>query len=473
MTRQDDPLLIWEQDGDLERMKAFFGGLSHSEDKERIKEMVLARLAQDGVKEAVFEGISMSNPLHEPGKARQEVDETGPILQEPDVPGQLVSEPKHSLKEPGRAARLRNLPRNLKTKGQNIWRRWGWKLAFPAAALVLVVFIGQAGLFGEFGRVSFSKAKSGSMLADQPMEASSPDNAVKSEMQRQDSQPSTAAGMAGAGQPQRSSDGQNMTKEFALAQKDSTSFATAIVPPVPGPVVPPADADLPRKIIQNLNATLQVEDIESTLQKLSAMAQTMGGYVVDSQMDNQQNAGNSTAHITFKVPAAKFDSARSSLSETGKILTQHLSANDITNQYYDADTRLKHWQAEEKRYTDILNQAKTIEDILRVEEALSNIRMQIEQLQGQLKLWNHEVAFSTIQVQLQTKPNPVKVDEPWQPVAWSKTWEAAQNAVLKTISSIWNTLNYLIVGLGYALPFVILGGAGYLGYRQWRKSRSK
>lgn len=438
MTRHDDPLLIWEQDGDLERMRVFFGGLSHSTDKERIKEMVLEKLAQSD----------------------QPASAAGPILHEADKQESepIAEEPEHLGKEPGRLPSLKNLSRNLKTKGQNVWRRWGWKLALPAAALALVVFIGLGGLPDEFGQMSYSKAQSGSTLPDQPMTASAPDYGVKSEAQRQDSAPSLAAGIAGGEPSQRSSDGKN-----------SVFYGTGIVPPVPEPVVPPAAADLPRKIIQNLNAALQVEDIESSLQKLSDMAQTMGGYVVDSQLDNQQSAGNSTAHITFKVPAAQLDSARSGLSETGKILTQHLSANDMTNQYYDADTRLKHWQAEEKRYTDILNQAKTIEDILRVEQALGNIRMQIEQLQGQLKLWNHEVAFSTIQVQLQTKPNPVKVDEPWQPVSWSKTWEAAQNAVLKTISSIWNTLNYLIVGVGYALPFVILGGAGYLGYRQWRK----
>ena len=175
--------------------------------------------------------------------------------------------------------------------------------------------------------------------------------------------------------------------------------------------------------------------------------------------------------MTFKIPADKFEGVRSSLAEIGKVLNQHISADDITNQYYDADTRLKNWQAEEQRYLDILRQAKSVNDILSVENSLSNIRMQIEQLKGQLKLWDNEVAYSTIQVQLQTKPNPVRVNEPWQPISWHTTWQAAKNAVLKTISASWNFLNYLVVGLGYALPFLILGGAGYLGYRQWRRKK--
>ncbi len=452
MSRQDDPLLLWEQDGDLERMKMFFGGLSSGGDKERIKEMVLVKLEQ--------------NEDAKPGIEQAAVD----------IPEHMVAEPKQTVDKPERmmGERITNplsFPGKIKMMGRRVWQRWGWKLALPAMALVLVAFIGQAGLSGQLGKGSFlSQAKTGSAVSDQSA-ASAPNYAAKSEEQRQSSSASMAD--VGAGQSQGSTDSLIMADGLTPAPNNRESYATAVVPPIPGPAVPPADADLPRKITHNLNIALQVENIEPALQKLTDMAQNMGGYIVDSQMDNQQNAADSAARITLKVPAAKLESARSSLSEIGKVLHQHLIANDITNQYYDADTRLKHWQAEEKRYTDILNQAKTVDDILKVEQALSNIRMQIEQLQGQLKLWNHEVAFSTISLQLQTKPNPVNVDEPWQPVSWGKTWEAAQNAVLKTISSIWNALNYLVVGLGYALPFMILGGAGYFAYLKWRKSRSE
>ncbi len=425
MRKQVDPLRLWEQDGDLELMKKFFNNLSGKDEKERIKQMVLAKLAQDGTRDTQI--------------------------------GQASRVERDPYKEHA------SLPARIKGAWQNSWRRWGWKMALPVAAMVLVAVIGQAGLGGLGDKQPASSPASQKATANLSV-----GNSPASE---------NAAGSADSGTGRRSAHSSAATPPTGFGSQASSlgggqtkDKAQVIVPPTP-PAAPPADPSLPRKITRNMSATLQVEKVETAADKLNSLAQSLGGYTVDSQLDNQQDSSNAVAHVTFKIPADKFEGVRSSLAEIGKVLNQHISADDITNQYYDADTRLKNWQAEEQRYLDILRQAKSVNDILSVENSLSNIRMQIEQLKGQLKLWDNEVAYSTIQVQLQTKPNPVRVNEPWQPISWHTTWQAAKNAVLKTISASWNFLNYLVVGLGYALPFLVLAGAGYLGYRQWRRKK--
>jgi hypothetical protein len=112
-----------------------------------------------------------------------------------------------------------------------------------------------------------------------------------------------------------------------------------------------------------------------------------------------------------------------------------------------------------------------VEDILKIESYLSDVRIQIEQLKGQLKLWDHEVAYSAVTINLQTTPNPVNVNDPWQPISWSKTWQAAQDAVLKAVSSAWNGLNMIIVGIAYTLPYLALIGVLYGIYRVVKKYR--
>lgn len=228
---------------------------------------------------------------------------------------------------------------------------------------------------------------------------------------------------------------------------------------------------MPKKITYHLNANLQVEDVDQALNILSEQVNSLGGYIVESSQSHNKNS--SSAHAVYKIPTERLEGFSSNLSAVGKVLYERTSSNDITDEYYDAQSRLKNLESQEARYLEILQQANTVEEILHIESYLSSVRMQIEQIQGRLKLWDHQVAYSTATINLQTTPNPVSVDEPWQPISWAQTWQGAKNAVLKTLSSTWNGLNYLVVGIAYALPYLLLLGIGGGIFRVVRKKRKK
>lgn len=410
MIKNDDPIKMWEQDGDLEKMRRFFTRITEDGRKEKIKQLVLAKLAQE-----------RDSSDRENSTADPQLDST-----------RLNKNP------------LLRIWLRTKQFWQNSWQRWRWKMTLPVAALVLVVVIGQQGLLHNnfFGLKGYSGAD-------------------------------TVQSAGGAGM--MSMDGEiarNTLESKEMAPTASYDDAgRAVLPPVmPVPEAPPADKSLPRKITHNLYANIQVTDIETAVERLTELAASYGGYIVDSQINNYEH--NAYARISMKIPADQFDGVRGSLKEVGKVLNQHLRANDITNQYYDAETRLRNWQAQEQRYLEILQEADTVGDIIQVESALSNIRMQIEQLQGQLKLWDHEVAYSTLEAELHTKESPVTVNDPWQPISLQETWKACQDAVLKSISSLWNWLNYLVVGIGYALPVLIILGIAYPLYRRRKKRKT-
>lgn len=212
---------------------------------------------------------------------------------------------------------------------------------------------------------------------------------------------------------------------YGVNQKAASSYSagapsskgTTIAPlPPDQTVVPPDDAGIPRKITHDLTLTLEVANTNDSVTQISSEVQKLGGYVVEALQNGSDS--HSFAHLTLKIPADKLAGLRYSLSSWGKILDQHMVANDITNQYYDSQVRLQTLETEEKRYLEILNQAKTVEDVLKVENALGNIRQQIEQLKGQLKLWNNIVEYSTVNLQLVTLQSPnLNVKNPWQPIS--------------------------------------------------------
>lgn len=423
-----DGFFLWEQEGDLERMKLFFQKISPGlEQKGRIKQLALEKIRAEEEKSAQYGTFQSASRLPE-------------------------------MRNLGRDTFRERIRRRLTA----LWWCWQWKLAVPAVILVLIIFIGQVGMNGS---LNFPLGKMGKANQSESMQSAY----GVYDMASPASPKSEASANARAGTNGLTA-GAPPSNEGAMS-KGAANPTIGIVPPItkPEPQIPPADEGLTRKITYNMNASLQVEEVNLALNRITQEVKSFGGYVVESSQSQYQN--NSSAQVTLKIPSSQLEGFRGLLTEVGKVLNQHTTANDITNQYYDTDTRLRSLEAQETRYLEILKEAHTVEDILKIESYLGNIRTQIEQLKGQLKLWDHEVAYSTISLNLQTTLNPVNITDPWQPVSWSKTWQAVQAAILKTLSSTWNGLNYLIVGIAYAIPYLLLGGVIFGFYKGIRKYR--
>jgi hypothetical protein len=350
-----------------------------------------------------------------------------------------LADKKSFLESENKNKRLKKYGSGICKAFKSLWWRWHWKLSIPVVVLLFIAFIGSQ----LSPRLSFPDS-AGRM-------------ANNNEITNYQYSASDESGIPFADTP-----------STAVAEKSDISKVSSAISLPPDSMFPPADPSLPKMITYNLNANIQVSNVTETLNKLNQDIQQLGGYVTNSQLYYRDS--NEYGHFTAKIPADKFDNFRLSIPDMGKILSLNQTANDITNQYYDAQTRLLNWEAEQARFLEIIKQAKTIEEIIKVEGSLANIRQQIEQLKGQLKFWNNAVQYSTVQIELQPVTAPVfNVTDPWQPVSWAKTWKAVQGAVLKTLSVTWNAVNYIVVVLAYTLPFAALLGMIYVFYRFFKK----
>lgn len=435
-----DPVSLWQEEGDYELMQMFFQKAdSNDEQKERIKQRVLEKLG--GLPAPVF---------------LDEMDEERIAPSRPRLAGII----------------------NATSLLRSAWWRWKWKLLIPVAILGLI-WVGQETLT--------HKMPANLLTSHQNMTTAS--GARSPQVYGQQGAAGAADSVSGgAPVPNAAAKGYNTPQVAASAPEvqfsseaashgslgSSGSTPQASIAPSP-PVqsnVPPADAGVARKLIQRLNVTLQVTKVDLAVEDISRQVKQFGGYIVESQVNGSDS--NSSGSMSIKIPAAQFDDFRNKLPGLGKVLNQHLSTDDVTDQYYDTQTRLRNWEAEENRYLDILAQAKTVDDILKVENSLANIRMQIDQLKGQLKLMDNQVDYSEIYLQLVPPDKPyIKITNPWQPVAFNATWKSIQDAFLKTISGTWNVLNYGLIGLGYLAPYLIPALGVALVYRFRRKRKNK
>lgn len=159
------------------------------------------------------------------------------------------------------------------------------------------------------------------------------------------------------------------------------------------------DELMPRKIVRNASLEIQVQSVESFLKTFEKDITRFGAYSVSTNM--YRNSGEINENIQLKVPPQNLDSIINFFKSKSVFIRNYsTSTDDVTASYYDSQARLKTKKELESRYFEILKSAKKVSEILEVEEKLSEVRSEIESFEGQLKLYDHQVAYSDLSLQL-------------------------------------------------------------------------
>ena len=192
------------------------------------------------------------------------------------------------------------------------------------------------------------------------------------------------------GRSKRSVAPQKLVK-FASEPPGSVGYVGNELQSVPGNV-----AHHSRKIIHNGEITLVVKHYEPFFKALQRQLAQSGGYLahIEATRNGQEVA---TATIRFRVPPDKLHLMVSWLGEQGVVASERVTAEDISEQYYDLKARLQNAQRFEERLIQMLRtQTGKLNDVVLVEEKLNQIREQIEQMEGKLRLYDHLVDLATL-----------------------------------------------------------------------------
>ncbi len=209
------------------------------------------------------------------------------------------------------------------------------------------------------------------------------------------------------------------------------------------------------KIIKNGSVKIESREPQKTRDELLEKLKNEGGYLVSENI-NDYGSFRSIV-LNFRIPSKSFDEYLNWISKNYPVKNKDVSIRDITPQYIDTEARLKNKKALEQRYLELLKQAKNVDEILKIERELAKIRSEIETVQGQLKYWNKQVAFSELHVIIEA------------PHERQRHFLSDLKSAFK--EGIWIFYDFLI-GLVYLWPFVLLAGILLLWLRL-RKSRSK
>ncbi len=198
-------------------------------------------------------------------------------------------------------------------------------------------------------------------------------------------------------------------RSFAMQDQTSAKLASGMIAEnAPPPQAQQAPVEANRKLVRNAQVELEIVSFDDTVQKITALATEMRGYVATSSSQKQAN-GKLRGEVVVKVLPETLDGFLSKLRGLGELKNQTLGTEDVTKQYFDTDSRLNNARVMEQRLLEILKTKSTkVADLLEVEKELGRVRASIEQMQGELKYMDAQVAFATVTITLTEKD----MDEP-------------------------------------------------------------
>ena len=219
-----------------------------------------------------------------------------------------------------------------------------------------------------------------------------------------------------------------------------------------------APEENPEKIIYSGDATVETTEFEKSVAALEKMIAEAGGFIESSSVNGNNYYDSSrgytskrSASYTLRVPSEKFAGLMSSLSDIGNVPYTHTYTENVTAEYYDVQARLKALQAQEARLLEMMEIAETVEDIITIEDKLTDVRYRIDSFQSSLNNWDRRVAYSTLsitvkEVQVYTPATVTKIS--YGEELWLTFTEALESAG--------QVLKGLLVFLVSAIPTLVI-----------------
>lgn len=150
-----------------------------------------------------------------------------------------------------------------------------------------------------------------------------------------------------------------------------------------------------RKLIRTGNVTLEVKTVSDAEEKITAWAKSLGGYITNA------NTWENGANFTVRVPSERFDDAMVQTGEFGRVTNRSVSSQDVSDNYYDLQSRLETKYILRDKLTGYLNQAKDIKDLLEIERQLNSVLEDIDSTEGRFKRLSGQIDYSTIYINMQ------------------------------------------------------------------------
>ncbi len=213
----------------------------------------------------------------------------------------------------------------------------------------------------------------------------------------------------------------------------------------------------PQKKVRNGQLRLKVDDVRSSAASIRSLTASAKGEI-ESEFENHYGQ-TYEINLNVRVPAASLDSVMDAAADLAiKVENRSVSESDISEYYYDTETRLQNKKELEARYLEILKGAKNVEEMLAIERELNQVRSDIESMETQMRQFDKQVAMSQLSIACVTEMSGV---------------DNFFGELYQSLRQGWTNLLEFLLFLSSGWAVLIFIGFVWWLLRRWRRNRLK
>ena len=239
-------------------------------------------------------------------------------------------------------------------------------------------------------------------------------------------------------------DGFGMTEGY-----DSAGNAQDTSTTVPEETAATAD----RKLIKTVNMDVETREYDKLLSAVENKVTELGGYIesLDAYNGSTYYSYRSTrnANLTIRIPKDRLEEFQNTVSELGNVTSRSENVQDVTLTYVDLQSHRDALRTEQERLLQLLEQAESVEDIITIEQRLSDVRYQLESMESQLRSYDNQVDYSTVYLYI----DEVEV---YTPVEEETVWERISTGFVDSLKNIGEGLKEAAIWFVIHIPYLVI-----------------
>lgn len=221
-----------------------------------------------------------------------------------------------------------------------------------------------------------------------------------------------------------------------------------------GSVLDNAAAATNRKLIRTVDMNVETKEFDQLLEAVETQVKLLDGYIENLNLHNghsyyNNRRGTRNAEMVIRIPSNQMDSFLSTVSDIGNVISRSEAEKDITLTYVDLDSHKKALIAQQDRLIELMQKAESIEDLIAVESRLSDLRYQIQSMESQLRTFDNQVDYGTINLYI----NEVEV---LTPVEEETAWERISTGFTENLKAIKDGMLDFVIWFLISIPFLLI-----------------
>lgn len=198
---------------------------------------------------------------------------------------------------------------------------------------------------------------------------------------------------------------------------------------------------------------IDVAEVQEAQDDVEALVSSYGGFVTDTSISRE--FGN-RGRIVVRVPEDNLSTFMSEVEGSWKVDSRSKNVHDVTQRHTELSLELKNKRQEMQRLEGLMNRTDDVENLIKIQERMGELRTRIQFLENQLTQLEERIDYATVTITMEE----------------AETFESEfelRRSFTDAYRGVFNSLNLMIVGTGYLLPFAVLLALLYLGKRKWEE----